>query len=218
MCSIFSSIGSHHVAVEGLLEKKKTCNRLEDMKAGGSPGMCGSMIYGHLWSKLAPATRPACCISGQRILLTARRQGINDPRVASLPQVHLSHMRFLIMWQFISGCLVLNLWLKKEKKKNDKNELSVQPWTCDSLLSNHFRGHSKQGVRKRKRRWSRFCVYKKWVKRDMFLLAPRPNSFLFCYSMQNCVGELYSIFCNASMENLLIFLSFSLPFPVSLFL
>lgn len=92
-------------------------------------------------------------------------------------------------------------WKKEKKEKNDKNELSAQHWTCDSLLSNHFRGHSKQGVRKRKSRWSRFCVYKKWVKRDMFLLAPRPNSFLFCYSMQNCVGELYRIFCNASMEN-----------------
>lgn len=149
--------------------------------------MCGSMIYGHLWSALAPATLPACCISGQHILVTAWRQGINDPRVASLPQVHPSHMHFLIMWQFISGCLVLNLSLKKKKKKTKTSCQCSRVHVTHSLVT-ILEVIANREWEKGKVGGPAFSCIKKWVKRDSYWHQDQIVPY-FCCSLQNCVGE-----------------------------
>lgn len=79
------------------------CEGLEDMEGGGGPGMRGSMINGHLWSELAPATRPACCISaaatlswqcGDRELMTPGSPASTSvPGAYALPDYVAIHLR-----------------------------------------------------------------------------------------------------------------------------
>lgn len=164
---------------------------LEDMEGGGSPGMHGSMIYGHLWSELIPATRPACCISEQRHSPGGTAGGMNDPEVIHLHKCTHSHMHFLIMWQFISVCLVSNKhqWAARASDGHVTHSLV----TILEVKANRESDKEEKEV-------VPLWVHKNWVKRDMFLLAQSPNSFLFVLQCAELSGEIYCISSRLWME------------------
>ncbi len=118
---------------------------------------------------------------------TAR--GINDPEVTQPPPVYHSHMHFLIMWQFISVCLVSSK--PKWAAKASDGHVNHSSVTYFEVRANSESDKEEKEVVPLRDR-------KNWVKRDRFLQSPA--SLLFWLQGAELSAEIYSISSRVWME------------------
>lgn len=156
--------------LEGGTGRREKGRWLRDVGVGDGPGMHGSMIYGHLWSELIPATRPAFCISEQGHSPGGTARGMADPEVTHLV------------------CCICTSWLCGSPSASVFGHVTRPSVTC---LEVKLGRESDTGGGDEREAGTPLWDHKNWVGRAMFLHSP--SCFHFLLQWAELSGEIYSI-------------------------